>query len=35
MTHVLAGQSSLDDDLVTAPVPNTGDGQAKDHPRPG
>ena len=31
MTHVLAGKSSLDNDLITAPVPDAGDGEAESH----
>ena len=35
VTHVLAGQCSLDNHLVTAPVPDARDGQTEDHPGPG
>ena len=35
VSHVLAGESSLNNHLVAAPIPDTGDGQTKDHARPG
>ena len=35
VAHVFAGQSPLHNHLVTAPIPDTGDGQTKDHPSPG
>ena len=34
LPHIFTSQGSLDDDLVTAPVPDTGDGQAECHPGP-